>query len=203
MKAVKLFSLCVSLMLVLIMHAYAQQTGQGAGNGQSNPFQEKYKYTFQLMQMVRHIDQIDQDKKYTLTSAQAKSVLSVLKPLRKQPKLTQDQAKQTLKDLKKIFTADQLNAMARIKPMFRGGNRSGASQGGPGGGGGDRSRRFNPDEMKDFNPFYVNPKAPKSGPGTRMSKRWDDFFNRLEKKANPSKPASKTKSPATNTKKSK
>jgi hypothetical protein len=192
-RTIKTISSVALLLVALAISAYAQQTGQGAGNGQRNPFQEKYKYTFQLMQMVRHIDQIDQDKKYTLTSAQAKSVLSVLKPLRKQPKLTQEQAKQALKDLKKIFTAAQLNAMARIKPMFRSGNRGGTtSQGGSGQGQGG-GRRFNPDEMKDFNPFYVNPKAGDNGPGARMAKRWDDFFNRLERKANPPKSVIKAK----------
>jgi uncharacterized membrane protein YgcG len=177
--------------------------GQGPNAGAMKAFQDKYKYTFQLTRFVGNIREIDQDKKYTLTVAQASKVLAILKPLRSKPKMTQDQAKKTLTALKKIFTTKQLNAMARVKPRFGsgqrpggGGNGNGGNRppgGGPpggGGGGGGGQHRFDPNAMKDFNPFYVNPKATDEF-AKRGAKRWNEFFDGLEKKAKPSKAGKK------------
>jgi hypothetical protein len=183
------------LMLAFAGVLLAQQ--QQEGRGQWSAMREKYKYTLQLTQMVRHIQEIDKDKKYTLKPSQAKQVLAVLKPLRSKPKMTQDQARQALKDLKKVFTADQLNAIARIKPRFGAGQgtsrRPGQTPGqGPGmgqrepgtsgGPGGQSGRRFDPNAMKDFNPFYA--KAPKGDErAARRAARWNEFFAGLEQKA--------------------
>jgi hypothetical protein len=179
-----------AILVALLAYAACAQAPQG---GQFSKFQEQHKYTFQLMQMVHHIGIIDNDPKYALTATQAKQVLAVIKPLRTKPKLTEDQAKQALKDLKKIFKVDQLNAMARIKPPQ---HRPGGGQGGPGGfsgqarpggpggpGGGQGNRpRFDANAMKDFNPFYskVDKKDPRSAD---RAKRWNEFFSALEKKA--------------------
>lgn len=184
-RILKIAAMPVGLLIAVAAAALAQPPG----GGQQNSFREKYKYTFQLMQMVGHIQEIDKDKKYTLSADQAKKVLAVLNPLRSKPKLTQEQAKQALKDLKKIFNAGQLNAMARIKPKFashgpgqgNGQRPPGNDRGGPGNGG--ERRHFNPNAMKDFNPFY----APKTKSDDKFaqdrSKRWNDFFSALEKKA--------------------
>jgi len=159
--------------------ALAQAPNQGQSQRQA--FQEKYQYTFQLMRMAGHIGEIDKGKKYTLTPTQAKQVLAVLKPLRQKPKLTQDQAKQALKNLKKIFTAAQLNAMARIKPKFQPGQTRERPSGQPR----DSQppqRQWDPNAMKDFNPFYA--KAPKGDKrAEERVKRWNEFFAALEKKA--------------------
>lgn len=154
---------------------------QQQGGGQFAAIREKYKYTFQLMQMARHIGEIDKDKKYALTQKQAQQVLAALKPLRTKPKLTQDQAKQAIKQLKKPLTAAQLNALARVKPAIRSGPRpgGGSQDGRPPQGG---ARRFDPNAMKDFNPFYLDPKATDEWAKQRQ-KRWNDFFANLEKKA--------------------
>ena len=159
--------------------------GQGPGGGQFSQMREKYKFTFQLMSMARHIGEIDKDPKYTLTPEQAKQTLAVLQPLRKQPKLTQDQARNALKLLKPIFTVKQLNAMAKIKPpQFgqRGTGRGGPGEpGGPGRPGG-RPRMMDPNAMKDFNPFYAKTAAGDEF-AARRAKRWNDFFGDLQKKA--------------------
>jgi len=196
------------LVIALALSAGAAAAQQPQGSSQFNAFREKHKYTFQLMQMVRHIGEIDKDKKYALTPAQAGKVLAILKPLRSKPKLTQDQAKQALKDLKKVFTADQLNAMARIRPMFRPGEpgrpgQPGGMRGGPPGGGQgqNRERRWDPNAMKDFNPFYAQAK-PDDERAKQRIKRYNDFFSALEKKANPKKTApAPTKKPAAASKK--
>lgn len=194
----KIVALAVLTMLVATT-AFAQAPGAGGGNPQFAQFREEHKFTFQLMQMVRHIGDIDRDPKHTLTPAQAKKVGAVLKPLRSQPKLTQDQAKQALKSLKVIFTVDQLNAMAKIKSpqRFGGGQRPGGGfsgapggQGRPGGPGGQNGNRprMDPARMKNFNPFYA--KADKSDQfAADRAKRWNDFFSRLDAKAKGAKAA--------------
>jgi hypothetical protein len=200
----KIVALAVFAMLVATT-AYAQGPAAG-GSGQFAQFREEHKFTFQLMQMVRHIGDIDRDPKHALTPAQAKKVLAVLRPLRSKSKLTQDQAKQALKSLKVIFTVDQLNAMAKIKApqRFGGGQRPGGGppggfgrpSGGPGGPGGNRPAgpRMDPARMKDFNPFYTN--VDKSDPHSVSSaKRWDDFFSKLDAKAKQTK-ATPAKAPA-------
>ncbi|MDI6827229.1 MAG: hypothetical protein QME62_01955 [Armatimonadota bacterium] len=165
---------------------------QPPGASQFQAFREKHKYTFQLMQMVRHIGEINKDKKYTLTPDQAKKVLAVLKPLRSKPKLTQDEAKKALKDLKPIFTAAQLNAMARIKPKFEQRRSPSGPPQRPNGQEPRRppqnSERRGPDlnAMKDFNPFYS--KAPKGDErAAERVKRMNEFFAELEKKASAKK----------------
>jgi hypothetical protein len=179
--------------VVFAASAMAQGPGpQGPGGGSFGAMREQYKYTGQLMRMVAHIGQIDKDKKFALTPAQAKQVLGVLKPLRSQPKLTQDQAKAALKALKAIFTVDQLNAMAAIKDrprrMDAGGPGGPPGQGGPG-----AQRRFDPNAMKDRNPLYTKNKPIFPGAPDRK-KRTDDFFKALETKAkSAAKPPAKNK----------
>lgn len=195
----KLFRSIV-LSLTLAAFAAGMCAAQAPGGGGFAQMREKYKYTFQLMQTVRHIGEIDKDPKYTLSPAQAKQVLAVLQPLRSKPKLTQDQAKSALIGLKKIFNVQQLNAMARIKdrrpggPGGQGRPGGGMGMGGPGGGqgrpggfggpggpGGNRPR-FDPNKMKDFNPFYAKVKADDPMAAGR-AKRTNEFFASLQSKA--------------------
>lgn len=158
-----------------------QRQSQRPAAGPSRAGQEQHKYTFQLIRMVRHIAEIDKDEKHALTPEQAKQVLDILTPLRSEPKLTEDGAKQVLKDLKNVFTADQLNAMARIKPRFQSGRTPGERRARTGSDGMDR-RPPAPTVMKDFNPFYKEtPKGDERA--EQRAKRWDEFFAGLEKKA--------------------
>ncbi len=205
----KRLSIVVSIYITLAL-ATGAVFAQGSANGQFAKFQESHKYTFQLSQMARHISEIDKDPKYTLTPAQAKQVLGVLKPLKTKPKLTQDQAKDALKELKKPLTVNQLNAIARIKPKPATGNRPGGQESARRQGGtsrpsgqnpprtGDRASRptFDANEMKNFNPFYSKPGA-KDEQSKRTAARWNDFFNGLERKAKSANaPAAKPKSTA-------
>ena len=175
-------SFAVSALLLLMTAASVAQDQRG---GQFSQMREKYKYTFQLMGMARHINEINKDPKYALSPDQAKRVLAVLQPLRSKPRLTQDESKQALKDLKKVFTLNQLNAMARIKPRPRTGQRPPTGEGRPGG---DRPMRphRDPNAMKDFNPFYAKA-DPKDESAVRSAKRWNEFFTGLQGKAKTAK----------------
>lgn len=178
--------IAVALVAAFAVTALAQQQG----GGQFSAMREKYKYTFQLMTTGRHINDLLKDKKYAPTSAQAKQLLGILKPLRTKPKLTQDGAKNVLKSLKKVFTAGQLNAMARMKSKFGQNRTQGAQPGGTGGPGGqgqrpagqNGQRKFDPNAMKDFNPFYTKVAKGDTRAAERV-KQWNDFFAALEKKA--------------------
>jgi len=193
--------------------AFAQGTGGGNGGGQFAQFSNEHKFTFQLMQMVRKIGEIDRDPKYTLKPAQAKRVLGVLKPWRSKPKMTQEQAKSILKQLKTALTIDQLNAMARIKerrpggPGGPGGGPGGPGMGRPGGGGfggggmgagggfggpgmgrpGGTGGQGNRPRMDLGSRKNFNPfyknPKPEQGFGARGAKRTDDFFAALQAKA--------------------
>ncbi len=158
-----------------------QRQSQRPAAGPSRAGQDRHKYTFQLIRTVRHIAEIDKDEKHALTPEQAKQVLDILTPLRSEPKLTGDGAKQVLKDLKKVFAADQLNAMARIKPRFQSGRTRGERRAQTGTDGMDR-RPPPPTVMKDFNPFYAKVKKGDKHAEQR-AKRWAEFFAGLEKKA--------------------
>ena len=123
-----------------------------------------------------------------------------------------EQARQTLKALKPIFTPDQQKAMASIQPPSRNGRQGfGARPGGrPGQGGplpggpppgGMQGRvpggrpggprpggqmSMNSAAMANFNPFYVGPKA-KDGMAAGRAKHWDAFFARLDKESRPAR----------------
>jgi hypothetical protein len=179
---------------IIITPSFAQQ-----GPPPPGPFgqmREKQKYTFQLMGMIRDVSVINKNPKYTLSSNQAKRLLAVLKPLRSKPKLTQDQAKTALKDVKKILTVNQLNAVAAVKAKPQMGQHR-MGPGGPSSGGAPRpqpGRRFDPNAMKDFNPLYVKPGSSSKqtfGP----AKELNDFYAALERKAkqSTSAPAQKGK----------
>jgi hypothetical protein len=198
MKVTNRIIAAAALVALAAAAAFAQGPGGQGQGGQFNQMREKYKFTFQLMSMVRHIGEIDKNPKYTLSPAQAKKTLAVLQPLRSKPKMTQDQAKNALKGLKPIFTVTQLNAMAKIKDRPMGQRRMGGGgpggPGGPGGGAfgrpggggpggpGGRPRMMDPNAMKDFNPFYT--RAAKGDQlATRRAPRWNEFFGNLQNKA--------------------
>ena len=54
--------------VTLVTPALAQQPGPGARHRPVQSVPERYKYTFQLMQMVRHIGEIDKDRKFRYLS---------------------------------------------------------------------------------------------------------------------------------------
>jgi len=197
------------LVMVVTAIAAVAQPPPGAGGFQMTPemqkrmeefrkWREAHRYTFQLTSTLRGLEVLDRDAKTKLTPAQAKKILAVLQPLRNEPKLTQDKAKNALKQIKAVLTVNQLNALARYEADRR--NRRGGPGGGgmgmrpggmggpggapgarPGGPGGARPQMPNPSQMKDFNPFKPNPQL---GPfGQRAAEYWDSFFKGLQQRA--------------------
>ncbi|HEY3418600.1 MAG TPA: hypothetical protein VGM23_17120 [Armatimonadota bacterium] len=169
----------------------------GGGGGQFAQMREKYKNTFALSRFAGNIGKLEEEGKVPLTPAQAKAVLAVLEPLRTKTTLSQDEAKDALKGLKAALNEQQLTEIGKMKQPQRGrGQGGGMGQGGQGGGmgqgggrgqgggtgqGGGQRRAFDPNTMKDFNPF--NP--PKDSPmAQRGIERWNKFFDALKKKAN-------------------
>ena len=148
----------------------------GGGGGRGSQFREEHKWTFQLTRLVRNISRLDSDKKFPLAASQAKSVLGVLNPLRKQKTMDQEQAKTAIRQLQDILTEDQRTAISTMAPehQFR-------REAGPGGGP-PQSRRptMDPKAMENFNPF--NP--PKDSPmAQRGAERMNQLFKGLEARA--------------------
>lgn len=202
------------LVLVAAMAAMAQPP-PGAGGFQMTPemqrrmeefrkWREAHRYTFQLTSTLRGLDDLDKDPKTKLTAAQAKKILAVLQPLRNKPKMTQDDAKNALKQIKAALTVNQLNALARMEAERRNrrggpggpggpggagmrpggpGGAPGARPGGPGGAGGAGGRFQMPDPstMKDFNPF--NPRPEMGQFAQRGAEYWKTFFSGLQQRA--------------------
>lgn len=203
------------LLMVITAIAATAQPPPGAGGFQMTPemqrrmeefrkWREAHKYTFQLTSTLRGLKMLDRDAKTKLTPAQAKKILAVLQPLRNKPKVTQDDSKNALKQIKAALTVNQLNALARFEAERR--NRRGGPGGGTGGGGmggppggapgtrpggaqgarpgapsGSRPQMPNLSQMKDFNPFKPNPQM---GPfGQRAAEYWDNFFKGLQQRA--------------------
>ncbi len=209
------------LVMVLSSVAAIAQPPPGAGGFQMTPemqrrmeefrkWREAHRYTFQLTSTLRGLEELDKDQKTRLTPAQAKKILAVLQPLRNKPKMTQDDAKNALKQIKAALNVTQLNALARIEAERRnrrggpggpGGGGMGMRPGGPGGApggapgarpggnagarpggpGGGQWRMPDPASMKDFNPFKPNPNM---GPfAQRGAEYWNNFFKGLQQRA--------------------
>jgi len=150
--------------------------GMGGQAGAFEEFRKSHQYTFQLSRLAANIGRLDKETKFPLSSDQARAVLAVLTPLRKQETMDQDQAKTAIKDLQRILTDDQRNAISQMPPEHRFRREGGSSSGPPT----DRRPRFDLKAVENFNPF--NP--PKDSPMyERSKKRWDDLFAALEKKS--------------------
>lgn len=174
--------------------------GAGGGNSgafreQMTKFREEHKYTFQLTRLVGNIGRMEQEGQNKLTAAQAKAMLGILQPLRKQPKLNQDDAKEVIRSLQAVLTMDQRTEINKMPERRSGGGNRGGGAGGPGGQGGGAPRgqggqnggrpggqrpQLDPAAMKDFNPF--NSQSGGMG-GPRAAARYDEFFKALEAKA--------------------
>lgn len=163
-------------------------------------FREEHKFTFQLTGLVGNIARLEREGANKLTAQQAKEILGIMQPLRSKEKLTQDDAKDTIRGLQRILTTAQRDEIAKMPEMRRGsgpggpggaGPRGQGGSGAPGGsggpgrpGGGNRQRgerpRFDPAAMKNFNPFNSSSTGPT---GARGAARWDTLMKELEKKA--------------------
>jgi len=170
---------------------------------QFRKFREEHKYTFQLTDTVVALGELEKQNRHALTPAQARKVNTVLARVRKQPKLTQEQAKQALKDLKAPLSERQLTEIGKITKQMSerrgrpdgagprpGGRPDGAAArpGGPRPGGrpdGERpdARRpgMDPARMKDFNPLAAP--AGEAGARQRGNRRLQEAVSLIEKKA--------------------
>jgi hypothetical protein len=161
----------------------AQQGGGGFNFSAFQNFRNQHKYTFQLRTMVtRGLMELERTKSTQLEPAQAKKLLATLTPLRKQPKLTQEQAKTAIKQVQRILNNRQLAAIDRVltqdQTRMRGmggqggpggmrpggmggpGAPGGMRPGGPGGRPGGMRPMFDPARMQNFNPFNPQRTSP-------------------------------------------
>src|SRR5690349_553276 len=94
--------------------AFAQQGGGGPNMAAFQKFRDQHKSTFQLQTMLnRGLMEIERSPATKLKPDQAKKIQALIAPLRKQPKMTQAQAKTTIAKFQKILTAPQLAAVNR------------------------------------------------------------------------------------------
>ena len=114
----------------------------GGGGGGFNPaafmkFREQHKYTFQLSTTTgRGLMECERTPQTRIKPDQAKKIIGVLTPLKKKPKLTQDEAKAAIKKLQVIFDGKQLTAVDKaIQSSQRRPGGGGPGGGAPGGGG--------------------------------------------------------------------
>ncbi len=148
-------------------------------------FREEHKYHFQLREMFLKLGELEKKGGQTaLTKEQAKKLLDIFHPLTKKEKLTADEAKEALRQVKAVLRPDQLNALQRIQlPRMRRPAASGSGAGGPGGGG----PRFDPSQFRNFNPLSlvvkVDPKSPAAEWMKRRTERIKEVLSLLEKKA--------------------
>jgi len=196
------WSVALSVMSLLAAAAIAQPPPQMTAQWQK--FREEHKYHFQLRETFLKLGELEKKGGQTaLTKDQAKKLLAIFQPLTKKEKLTADEAKEALRKVKAVLKPEQLNALQRIQlPRFGrpgggpggpgGQGGPGGSSGGPGGQGGPGGRpgggpRFDPSQMRNFNPLSlvikVDPKSPATEWAKRRAERIKEVLSLLEKKA--------------------
>ncbi|MCS7185931.1 MAG: hypothetical protein RMK89_03140 [Armatimonadota bacterium] len=194
----------VAALMLMAMAAIAQPPPQMMQQFQK--FREEHKYHFQLRETFLKLGELEKKGGQTaLTKDQAQKLLAIFQPLTKKEKLTADEAKEVLKKIKGILRADQLNALQRIQlprmrrpgggpggpggaPSGPGGAAPGGPGGGPGGPGGPGGGpRFDPSQLRNFNPLSlvmkVDPKSPMAEFAKRRAERIKEVLSLLEKKA--------------------
>lgn len=194
----------VAALMLMAMAAIAQPPPQMMQQFQK--FREEHKYHFQLRETFLKLGELEKKGGQTaLTKDQAQKLLAIFQPLTKKEKLTADEAKEVLKKIKEILRADQLNALQRIQlprmrrpgggpggpggaPSGPGGAAPGGPGGGPGGPGGPGGGpRFDPSQLRNFNPLSlvmkVDPNSPMAEFAKRRAERIKEVLSLLEKKA--------------------
>ena len=127
-------SLAVAGLLGLAASAALAQGPGGFNPSAFTKWREQHKHTFQLVTTTtRGFTEMERSKNTQFKPVQAKRMLAVLTPFRKQPKMTQDQAKAAIKKVSTILDARQLAAIDRALQAEQ---RRMAGRGGFGGGGG-------------------------------------------------------------------
>lgn len=152
-----------------------------AGNQAGRPSSTEQRGSFSLMRLFTSIGRLEQDGTATLSVAQAKSILALMNPLRKQAKLTSAQANSINSKLSALLTKAQLAEIEQLSSARSNGGAGGPrNSGNPGAGNNPPGERGNrpapPAGLEDMNPFNSNNDNP-------MTQRMDDVFSLLEKKA--------------------
>lgn len=146
---------------------------------QSAEFQKAHKYALQLMKLVGNVGRLEEQDKASLTPVQAKSILAILEPLRKQDSLDEPAARKAVIEMQSVLTDEQRAAISALPPLpkFRQGNQppgpppSGAPVGPPPGVG--------PKPTGGFNPL----RPPEGGPDRAGSGGIEKLFDALKKTA--------------------
>jgi hypothetical protein len=121
--------------------------------GQWEEVQKKYPGTIALFRSVRGLQDLQEDGKEPLSSAQAKAVVPILKSLPSKEKLTQDEAKKVADQINGYLTPTQQEIIgarreARMSQWRRGGGGGMGGGGmGPGGGAGGQGKMGGPGGM--------------------------------------------------------
>ncbi len=181
--------------------------GNGPGGGPGGPGGKNAPPAFQLIRILDNASRLNDGKKGKLSKEQAKKILDIIAPLRKQKTLTQKQAKTTLDKISVILTDEQKKLIEEMKPEKKkgkagaGGNGPGGGmappeggpgmggpggEGGPGGGpGGNSAAQKNMESLNPFNPPADLPMA------QMMVKQTGEIFKKFENIAGIKKPAPK------------
>jgi hypothetical protein len=181
---------------------------QSPTQGERGPRQQGPRMdAFRLVGLLTRIGRLEEEGKQPLTPQQAKAVLAVVNPLRKQETLAPDQARAAADKIETQLTQAQRTAIEEMRPTGgpprgdrgsgqgpggqagerQGGSRPEGSWGGRGGepggtppGGAPPEGDHRPAEMENFNP--LNP--PSDNPmASRMAERVKTAIEALERKA--------------------
>jgi hypothetical protein len=147
--------------------------GPPGGPGGFEEMQKAHKYAFQLMRLAGSIGRLEESGRAPLTSAQAKSMLAVLNPLRERDSLDEAAAKDAVVALQDILT-DKQRAVISALPAEHQFRRGGPPPGSPPQGQGPPPGpppSGGPGSMAGFNPLNPpeggagGPQRPGGGPG--------------------------------------
>ena len=150
-----------------------------AREGRQNATDQRGSFT--LMRLFTSIGRLEQEGTATLSVAQAKSILALMNPLRKQAKLTPAQALTVKNKLQGLLTKAQLAEIEQLTPPRNGnGPRNGGAPGAGNAPPDGSSRPAPPEGMEDMNPFNPNSDNPMA---QRIAERMDEVFQLLAEKA--------------------
>src|SRR3954467_5848228 len=103
-----------ALLSLVVLPAMAQAPGAPGGPGgggmppQFQKFMEQTKYRRQMRNQLRSIGEINRDPSTAVTPAQAKQLLTIVKPWTTKDKMSEEDAKTIMRSVKKVMTAKQL-----------------------------------------------------------------------------------------------
>ncbi len=130
-------------------------------------FHEQHRYTFQLLTMATEgLVECERWKSTAIRADQAKKILSVIQSLKARPKLSQDQARSSMRDLRRVMDQSQAATMDRAvraaeqrvaQLQSQNARRQQAGQRPSGSG----RQTLDPARMRDFNPFCPSTSSPR------------------------------------------